>query len=197
MLQFVILFSFILLTPAFYAFGDVATFAGGCFWCIEHAFDHVDGVISTTSGYMGGHKDNPTYGEVSSGITGHAESVQVKYDPDKVTYEQLLNVFWRNVDPTKSNQQFCDIGSQYRSEIFYQNETQKKLAEESKQQIIDSGKIQPVVTEITEATTFYPAEEYHQDYYLKNPYRYKIYRYLCGRDQRLKELWGEPEESEE
>lgn len=169
----------------------VATFAGGCFWCMEGPFDSIDGVISTTSGYIGGTKKNPTYKEVSSGSTGHTEAVQVAYNPAKVSYEKLLDVFWHNIDPTAKNQQFCDVGSQYRSGIFYQDETQKKAAEASKAAL---DKAKPfkgtIVTEITAATTFYPAEDYHQDYYLKNPVRYRFYRQGCGRDARLKELWG-------
>ena len=166
-----------------------AIFAGGCFWCEETAFEGVPGVISVTSGYTGGQKKNPTYEEVSSGGTGHAESVEVVYDPAKISYEKLLDIFWRNVDPFQANAQFCDHGSQYRSAIFYHDETQKKLAEKSKQAVQRHFK-QSVVTEIVRATEFYPAEDYHQDYYKKNAIRYKIYRYGCGRDQRLEELWG-------
>ena len=169
-----------------------AIFAGGCFWCREGPFDVLDGVISTTSGYTGGKLANPTYEQVSSGGTGHAEAVKVVYDPDKVGYQQLLAVFWRNVDPLDASGQFCDRGNQYRSEIFYMDEQQKQLAEESKAALDASGRLkQPVVTEIVAATTFYPAEDYHQDYYQKNPTRYKLYRYGCGRDQRLTKLWGE------
>ena len=169
-----------------------AIFAGGCFWCMEHPFDEVDGVISTTSGYTGGHKENPTYKQVSRGGTGHTEAVRVVYDPNKVSYERLLKIFWRNIDPLVKYRQFCDSGSQYRSGVFYTDEKQKRLAEKSKVALGKSdvlgGKI---LTEITAATHFYPAEDYHQDYYLKNPIRYKVYRYNCGRDKRLKELWGE------
>lgn len=169
-----------------------AIFAGGCFWCMEGPFDVLDGVISTTSGYTGGKLANPTYEQVSSGGTGHAEAVKVVYDPDKVGYQQLLAVFWRNVDPLDASGQFCDRGNQYRSEIFYMDEQQKQLAEELKAALDASGRLkQPVVTEIVAATTFYPAEDYHQDYYQKNPTRYKLYRYGCGRDQRLTKLWGE------
>ena len=167
-----------------------ATFAGGCFWCVEHAFDKVDGVVSTTVGYTGGSKENPTYREVSAGGTGHAEAVQVTYDSDKISYAQLLDVFWRNIDPTVKDRQFCDQGTQYRSAIFYGNEEQKRLAEKSKKDLIDSKRFGKVYTEITAASKFYPAEEYHQKYYEKNPIRYKIYRYSCGRDSRLQELWG-------
>jgi peptide-methionine (S)-S-oxide reductase len=170
---------------------EVATFAGGCFWCVEEAFDEVEGVVSTTSGYTGGHKKNPTYHEVSAGGTGHAEAVQVVYDPKKVSYSDLLKVFWHNIDPTMPNRQFCDVGSQYRSAIFYQNETQKRLAEASKRELEKSKPFKgPIVTEITKASEFYPAEGYHQDYHHKNPIRYKFYRYGCGRDQRLSEIWG-------
>jgi len=169
-----------------------ATFAGGCFWCMEPPFDKLDGVISSTSGYIGGHKKDPTYEQVSSGTTGHAEAVEIVYDPKKVTYEKLLAVFWRNVDPTTANRQFCDVGSQYRTGVFYHDEEQKRLAERSKRELDESGKLpSPVVTEITEAGEFYPAEDYHQDYYKKNPIRYKYYRFGCGRDKRLEQLWGD------
>jgi peptide-methionine (S)-S-oxide reductase len=172
-----------------------ALFAGGCFWCMEHPFDVLPGVISTTSGYTGGQKTNPTYEEVSSGRTGHAEAVLVVYDPKKVTYEKLLDVFWHNIDPTVKNEQFCDHGTQYRSGIFYQDDEQRKLAEASKA-ALDRNKPfkQPIVTEITRAGEFYPAEDYHQDFYIKNPLRYKYYRSGCGRDNRLKELWGKAPE---
>jgi peptide-methionine (S)-S-oxide reductase len=166
-----------------------ATFAGGCFWCMEPPYDELEGVISTISGYTGGTKKNPTYEEVSAGTTGHAEAVQITYDPTKIRYEKLLDVFWRNIDPLTANAQFCDSGSQYRSAIFYHDETQKNLAEASKKRLQSRFK-QPIVTEIVRATEFYPAEDYHQDYYKKNPIRYKIYRYGCGRDQRLQTLWG-------
>ncbi len=170
---------------------EKATFAGGCFWCMEHPFDELEGVVSVTSGYTGGHKKNPTYEEVSSGTTGHAESVQIVYDPAKITYTKLLDVFWHNIDPTVQNRQFCDVGTQYRSAIFYHNEEQKRLAEESKKALEKSGRFKgPIYTEIVAATEFYPAEEYHQHYYKKNPLRYQFYRFSCGRDQRLKELWG-------
>ena len=170
---------------------ETATFAGGCFWCMEPPFDTLAGVISTTSGYTGGKTGNPRYEEVSAGNTGHAEAVQIKYDPSKISYSRLLQVFWHNIDPTAVNRQFCDSGNQYRTAIFYHNETQKKLALESKQ-LLEKTKTfrQPIVTEITPVGKFYPAEEYHQDYYRKNPLRYKYYRYSCGRDKRLEELWG-------
>jgi peptide-methionine (S)-S-oxide reductase len=171
----------------------VATFAGGCFWCMEPPFDELVGVVSTTSGYSGGLRPNPTYGEVSRGGTGHAEVVQVRYDPSKIGYAQLLDVFWRNVDPTTPARQFCDTGDQYRTAIFYHDLDQKRLAEQSRQDLEAAGRLrQPIVTEISEAREFWPAEEYHQDYYKKNPVRYKLYRYRCGRDQRLQELWGDP-----
>ncbi|MET0502367.1 MAG: peptide-methionine (S)-S-oxide reductase MsrA [Candidatus Binatia bacterium] len=166
-----------------------ATFAGGCFWCMEPPFDKLDGVSSTISGYAGGKKKNPTYEEVSAGNTGHTEVVQITYDPKKITYEKLLEVFWQNIDPLAANRQFCDIGSQYRTAIFYHDESQKRLAEESKKALGKRFK-EPIVTEIVAASEFYPAEDYHQDYYVKNPLRYKYYRYNCGRDQRLEALWG-------
>ena len=169
-----------------------AIFAGGCFWCMEPPFDKLDGVISTTSGYTGGSLKNPSYEQVSSGRTGHAEAVQIVYDPKKVTYEKLLDVFWHNIDPTVKDQQFCDVGNQYRSGIFYLNEEQTRLAEASKAQLDKSKPFKAaIVTEITAAGEFYPAEEYHQDFYLKNPLRYKFYRSGCGRDARLKDLWGD------
>ncbi len=164
-----------------------AVFAGGCFWCTESDFDKVPGVLSTTSGYTGGKLRNPTYKQVSAGGTGHAEVVQVKYDPSKVTYAKLLEVFWRNIDPLTPNRQFCDEGSQYRSAIFFHDAGQRSAAEASKR-ALDGRFRQPIVTEIVAATTFYPAETYHQDYYTKNPIRYKFYRSRCGRDDRLKEV---------
>ena len=174
------------------AYAAVAIFAGGCFWCMEGPFDVLDGVVSTTSGYIGGTKKDPTYQEISSGWTGHTEAVQIVYDPAKVSYEKLLDVFWHNIDPTVKNRQFCDSGSQYRSGIFYLNEAQKKSADASKAALDKSKPFKDlIVTEITAATTFYPAEEYHQDYYVKNPVRYRFYRQGCGRDARLKELWGD------
>ncbi len=170
---------------------ETATFAGGCFWCTEHDFDEVAGVLSTTSGYIGGHKKNPTYQEVSAGGTGHAEAVQIEYDPRRISYEALLDIYWRNIDPTVQNRQFCDQGDQYRSEIFTHNENQKRLALASKARLEKNKPFEePIYTRITEATDFYPAEEYHQDFHHKNPVRYKFYRFSCGRDQRLKALWG-------
>ncbi len=169
----------------------IAIFAGGCFWCMEHPYDEIDGVISTTSGYTAGNTENPTYQQVSSGKTGHTEAVKVVYDPRKVSYEKLLEVFWPNVDPTTNDRQFCDPGSQYRPGIYYLNEEQKRLALESEAHINATKTFkEPLKVEIIQATTFYPAEEYHQDYYLKNPIRYKFYRLSCGRDARLEELWG-------
>jgi len=168
-----------------------AYFAGGCFWCMEEAFEKVDGVIETVSGYMGGTVKNPTYEEVSAGQTGHAESVEVRYDPSRVTYTQLLEAFWRNVDPVTPNAQFCDHGNQYRAAIFYQNEDEKRIAEESKRAIEQSKRFStPIVTQVTAASEFFPAEEYHQDFYKKNPIRYKYYKFTCGRAQRLESLWG-------
>ena len=169
----------------------VATFAGGCFWCMEPPYDKLPGVLSTTSGYMGGKKRYPTYEEVSSGITGHAEVVQVAYDPSKVSYEKLLEVFWVNVDPTVDDRQFCDRGTQYRTAIFVHTPEQRKAAEASKAALEKSKPFkEPIVTPIVDAGEFWPAEDYHQDYYLKNPARYTYYRTGCGRDARLKQLWG-------
>ena len=169
-----------------------ATFAGGCFWCMEPPFDKLDGVISTTSGYIGGKVEKPTYKQVSRGKTGHTEAVQIVYDPERISYVDLLDVFWRNIDPTNANGQFCDWGSQYRSEIFFHDDEQRKLAVGSKAALEELKPFkEPVVTQVTAATTFWPAEDYHQDYYTKNPVRYKFYRYGCGRDKRLEELWGD------
>lgn len=168
----------------------VATFAGGCFWCTEADFDKVPGVISTTSGYTGGTVKNPTYEQVSAGGTGHAESVDVIYDPAKVSYRQLLTYYWHHVDPTVRNQQFCDHGNQYRTAIFVHGDAQRKEAEASKK-TVEADLKKPIYTQIVDAGTFYPAEEYHQDFYKKNPVKYKFYRWNCGRDQRLKQIWGE------
>ena len=168
-------------------------FAGGCFWCMEEVFEKVDGVLSVTSGYMGGTVSNPTYEEVSAGRTGHAESVEVVYDPAKVSYQKLLDAFWRNVDPITPNAQFCDHGNQYRSAIFFQTDEEKRASDNSKQTIEQSKRFkEPIVTQIVMASRFFPAEEYHQDFYKKNPVRYKFYKYNCGRAQRLEELWGKP-----
>jgi peptide-methionine (S)-S-oxide reductase len=168
-----------------------AIFAGGCFWCVEADFDKLDGVLATESGYAGGKLKNPTYEQVSAGGTGHAEVVRVTYDPDKVTYEQLLEYFWRHVDPTVKDRQFCDIGSQYRTAIYTLDEAQQRAAEASKAALEKSGRFAAIYTEIAPAGTFYPAEQYHQDYYKKNPIRYRFYRASCGRDARVKEVWGE------
>ncbi len=169
-----------------------ATFAGGCFWCMEPPFDALDGVVSTTSGYIGGHTRKPTYQQVSAGGSGHAEAVQVIYDPKKISYAELLDVFWRNIDPVAVDRQFCDRGDQYRSAIFTHDAEQEKLAKASRQEITSSGKLKaPIATQIVMASEFWPAEEYHQDYYQKNPIRYKYYRHGCGRDRRLKMLWGD------
>jgi len=168
-----------------------ATFAGGCFWCMQHPFDALDGVVSTTVGYTGGHLPNPSYEEVSAGGTGHAEAIRIEFDPSRITYEMLLDMFWRQIDPTDAGGQFVDRGSQYRSAIFYHDEIQKQKATASKAALERSGRYdKPLVTEIVPASTFYPAEEYHQKYYEKNPVRYKIYRYGSGRDRYLQKIWG-------
>jgi peptide-methionine (S)-S-oxide reductase len=170
---------------------EKATFAGGCFWCMEQPFDALSGVVSVTVGYTGGQKKNPTYQEVSAGGTGHAEAVQIVYDPSKISYGKLLDVFWHNIDPTTKDRQFCDGGHQYRSAIFYHTEEQHKEALQSKAELEKTKPFkEPIVTEIVPASEFYPAEEYHQHYYKKNPIRYWYYRNGCGRDRRLKELWG-------
>lgn len=170
----------------------VATFAGGCFWCMEPPYDKLDAVIATVSGYTGGEVENPTYEQVSAGGTGHAEAVQVIYDPNKISYKKLLDVFWYNIDPLDAGGQFCDRGSSYRSAVFYANEKQQRLAQESKQALKKSARFgrQPIVTKIVPAGEFYRAEDYHQNYYQENALRYKYYRWLCGRDARLEELWG-------
>jgi len=169
---------------------ETAIFAGGCFWCMQPPFDKMAGVVSTLVGYTGGAKKDPTYEEVSDGGTGHAEAIQVTFDPDKVGYAELLDIFWRNIDPTVKDRQFCDSGSQYRSAIFWRTEEQKRLAEESRKKLEASGRFPGgIFTEIVPAGTYYPAEDYHQDYYKKNLVRYKFYRYNCGRDQTLEKLW--------
>lgn len=179
---------------------EYAVFAGGCFWCMEHPFDRLDGVVDTTVGYAGGSTQNPTYAEVSSGSTGYAESVRIRFDPQRVSYDRLLEVYWRNVDPLVRDAQFCDHGSQYRSAIFAQNPIQARLARESKQALEASGRFdRPIVTEIVtgaSAGNFHPAEAEHQDYAEKNPIRYRFYRYGCGRDARLDELWGDEARAE-
>ncbi|NGP54396.1 peptide-methionine (S)-S-oxide reductase MsrA [Thioalkalivibrio sp. XN8] len=169
----------------------VATFAGGCFWCMEPPYDALEGVLSTTSGYAGGTEEDPSYEQVARGLTSHAEVVQVVYDPARVSYEELLRVYWRNIDPLAVDRQFCDAGRQYRSAIYYHDEAQRAAAERSLQEV-QARFDAPVATEIEPlADSFYPAEAYHQDYYQKNPLRYRFYRFNCGRDQRLAELWGE------
>lgn len=168
-----------------------ATFAGGCFWCMEEVYDKVPGVLATTSGYIGGQVKNPTYEQVTTGRTGHAEVVQVEYDPAKVSYAKLVEVFWRNIDPTQKDGQFCDYGPQYRSGIFYHDEEQKRVAEVSRAALQKTKPFRgEIVTEITKASQFYAAEGYHQDYHAKNPARYKFYKSGCGRDARLQQLWG-------
>jgi peptide-methionine (S)-S-oxide reductase len=169
----------------------VATFAGGCFWCMEEAFEPIEGVVSVVSGYTGGRQVNPSYDEVSGGGTGHAEAVEIRFDSAKVSYQELLQHFWRNVDPLAVDRQFCDRGNQYRSAIFYHGEEQQRLAEESKAALERSGRLKgTIATQIVASGPFYRAEEYHQDYYRKNPQRYKFYKWSCGRAQRLEELWG-------
>ncbi|MBL8399915.1 MAG: peptide-methionine (S)-S-oxide reductase MsrA [Candidatus Accumulibacter sp.] len=167
-----------------------AIFAGGCFWCIEADFEKLPGVLGAESGYTGGHTVNPSYEQVSAGNTGHTEAIRVSYDPQKVSYPQLLDYFWRHIDPTVKNRQFCDIGTQYRSGIYWQNEDERKAAESSRDALLASGRLPRIETEIAAATPFYPAEEYHQDYYRKNPIRYTYYRHGCGRDARVKQIWG-------
>ncbi len=169
-----------------------AIFAGGCFWCMEQPFDELEGVVSTTSGYIGGQVKDPTYRQVSAGGSGHTEAVKIVFDPAQVSYQELLHVFWRNIDPLAVDRQFCDGGSQYRTGIYPSGEEQSRLAEESKEALARSGRFdRPIATEIEPAGKFYAAEEYHQDYYRKNSVRYKMYRTGCGRDRRLKELWGD------
>ncbi len=171
---------------------DKATFAGGCFWCIQPPFDRLKGVVSTVVGYTGGNKKDPTYEDVLSGTTGHAESIEIVFDPAQVMYPELLDLFWRNVDPTTQDRQFVDVGDQYRTAIFFHSEEQRKLAVASKEKMERSGEFgnKPIVTEIVPASTFYPAEEYHQKYYQKNGVRYKFYRINSGRDQYLEKTWG-------
>ena len=168
-----------------------AIFAGGCFWCSESDFEKLPGVVGAESGYTAGKLPNPTYEQVSAGGTGHTEAVRVTYDPAKVSYSQLVEYFWRHIDPTVQDQQFCDRGSQYRSGIYWANDSERKTVEDSRDALIKSGKFQKIYTQITAATAFYPAEEYHQDYYKKNPLRYAYYRRGCGRDARVNAIWGE------
>jgi len=172
-----------------------AIFAGGCFWCVEADFDKVPGVLTTTSGYLNGKTKNPTYKEVSGGGSGHVEAVEIVYDPAKVTYAKLLDVFWRSIDPLAKDKQFCDTGDMYRTGIYFLNDEQKKLADDSKQKVVAKFAPRTVYTEIVKADTFYPAEDYHQDYYKKNEARYNFYRWNCGRDQRLEQIWGKKESS--
>jgi peptide-methionine (S)-S-oxide reductase len=182
----------IVIAPMAMADSAKAVFAGGCFWCTESDFEKVPGVLSARSGYAGGKQASPTYEQVSSGTTGHAEAVEVTYDSARVSYEQLLDVFWHSVDPLAKNAQFCDQGTQYRTAIFYGTAAEQRAAEATRQQLTDSKVLKgPIQTEILPLTRFWPAEEYHQDYYKKNTLRYKLYRLNCGRDARLKELWGE------
>lgn len=170
---------------------QTAIFAGGCFWCMESDFDKVPGVISTTSGYTGGHVAHPTYEDVSSGTTGDAESVEVKFDPALVSYRKLVSFYWHSIDPTTKDRQFCDVGTQYRTAIFYLDDQQKRIAEASLAELEKTKPFKaPIVTQIVKASMFWPAEEYHQDYYKKNPVRYEFYRQGCGRDARVKQLWG-------
>jgi len=170
---------------------ETAVFAGGCFWCVEEAFDKVPGVLATTSGYTGGRVENPTYQAVSAGDTGHYEAVEVEYDPAKVSYEELLDVFWKNVDPFDPIGQFCDKGESYKSAVFVADHEERRLAETTKKSVEERFN-QPVATEILPEQAFYPAEDYHQDYYEKNPARYQYYKWGCGRAQRLEEIWGKP-----
>lgn len=166
-----------------------AIFAGGCFWCLQADFDKLPGVVKTDAGYTGGHVPDPTYEQVSRGATGHAEAVRVVYDPDKLTYMQLLDYFWRHIDPTARDRQFCDVGNQYRSAIFYLDEAQRAAARASKE-ALEAGRFAHIYTEIVPAGRFYSAEDYHQGYYKKNPIRYEFYRASCGRDARIAQLWG-------
>jgi len=189
-LRFAALALLLLVAPAARAADVVATFAGGCFWCMEPPFEALPGVASVTSGYTGGTKENPSYEEVSGGSTGHAEAVRIVYDPAKLSFDKLLDVFWHNIDPTVADRQFCDVGSQYRSAIFVYDAAQRKAAERSLAEVEKRLGVS-VKTEIVEAGPFYRAEEYHQDYARKNPIRYRYYRTSCGRDARLEEIWGE------
>ena len=176
--------------PAKPAGTAVAIFAGGCFWCIEADFEKLPGVIGAESGYTAGKTANPTYEQVSAGRTGHAEAIRVSYDPAKVSYQQLVDYFWKHIDPTVKDRQFCDVGTQYRTGIYWQNEAERKLVEASREALLKSGKLAQIHTEIAAASVFFPAEEYHQDYYKKNPIRYAYYRKSCGRDARVQEIWG-------
>lgn len=172
--------------------GSVAIFAGGCFWCVERDFEQLDGVIEAESGYTGGHMDNPSYQDVGSGISGHVEAVRVIYDPARVSYANLLDYYWRHIDPSVKDRQFCDSGREYRSVIFWRNEAERLAAEASREALRRSGRFAEIHTEITPASTFWLAETEHQDYYKKNPLRYSYYRFACGRDARVRALWGSP-----
>lgn len=169
---------------------EIATFGGGCFWCMQSDFDTVAGVISTEVGYMGGNVKNPTYKQVSKGNTGHVEVVQVVFDPNIISYEKILDFYFHNIDPTRNDGQFCDTGNQYRPVIFYHSQRQRELANAYKSLLVKTREVYPILVDILPAGTFYPAEEYHQQYYIKRPYSYKYYRYSCGRDAKLKEIWG-------
>lgn len=169
---------------------EQAIFAGGCFWCMEEAFEKISGVKSVESGYTGGRTSAPTYEQVSQGNTGHVEVVRVQYDPRQISYSTLLKAFWTNIDPTVENRQFCDVGEQYRSAIFYLNEQQHREAKQSKEQLLGTGKFKSIYTTVEAAQTFYVAEDYHQDFYRKNPLRYRYYKTTCGRENRLNEVWG-------
>lgn len=170
---------------------ETAIFAGGCFWCVESDFEKLDGVIEVVSGYTDGHTENPTYKDIGTGTTGHVEAAEITYDPTKVTYPELLDYFWRHIDPTVENRQFCDSGSQYRSGIYWKNDEQRKAAQKSLKTLQESGRFKQIYTELKPASRFWKAEEYHQDYYKKNPVRYRFYRFNCGRDARVEELWGD------
>ena len=179
------------LTPSYFGPGATAIFAGGCFWCVEQDFEKLPGVFEVESGYTAGWTQNPSYRSVSLGNTGHAEAVKVYYDPEKISYGQLVEYFWRHIDPTVKDRQFCDTGTAYRSGIYWQSEAERKVAEASRDALLASGRFKNVYTELAPATTFWRAEEYHQDYYKKNPLRYSYYRTVCGRDARVAEIWGE------
>ncbi len=191
-LSSVLLVSSLLNTTLVAAKSDTIIVAGGCFWCVESDFEQLDGVEGAISGYINGNTENPTYREVASKRTGHYEAVEIRFDPEKISAQELIDFFWKTIDPTNPNGQFCDYGSPYKTALFYQNDQQKELFEGSLKSVSKSKPFkEPIVTEILSAKTFYPAEDYHQDYYVKNPIRYTLYRKSCGRDKRIKELWGE------
>ena len=177
-------------TPSYSGPGATAIFAGGCFWCVEQDFEKLHGVLEVESGYTAGWTENPSYESVSHGNTGHAEAVKVHYDPEKISYGQLVEYFWRHIDPTVKDRQFCDTGTPYRSGIYWQNEGEREVAEASRNALLASGRFRNIYTELAPATTFWRAEEYHQDYYKKNPLRYSYYRTVCGRDARVAAIWG-------